>query len=65
MTRTSEYAIRFRRYGGHEQVRFFQTRYYAERYARWITERHGDALAELRIERRAVGPWQTIEQVTP
>jgi len=66
----TEYAVRHRRQNllsssservGHDQVRMFQTRYYAERYMRWIVNHHGDELADLRLQRRAVGPWETVE----
>jgi hypothetical protein len=57
----TEYAVRHHRHGQHDQVRMFQTRYYAERYMRWIVDHHGDELADLRLQRRAVGPWEPVE----
>lgn len=63
MNRRHEYAVRWRREGAHEQVRVYQTAFYARRYLGWLLELSGDTLDYARVERRSVGPWETIDVV--
>lgn len=61
MRRHTEYAVRSKRFGSHDQVRIFQTRFYAQRHMERVYNLRGSAPLEyLRIERRSVGPWEMV-----
>lgn len=62
------YAVRWgRRYYTYRQVKFFEGRGFAERYAARLLRKSSDygPVTDLVVERRRVGPWEGVDEDEP